>query len=298
MEGKVLITGVSGMIGRRLARYLLEQGCEVHGAARFSAAGSREEISEWGVTTWRRDLVADSLDDMPDFDYVFHEAVFWTKNLDVPIVDPEALSMSTVSAGRIMARWNSARAVVLASTGGIYRCSPTPANEDTPVAPNSDTYHLGKFAMEQVGLFCSREFGVPAVVLRYFWPVDFADIVERTVRAVAAGQPVPGGDPGEPHEWTPIDIEDLCYYTWRSVEAAAVPPRVLVCGGGEVARRAELAAVAAEALGVEPVVEKPPADQDLYLADSSRLFELFGRPRRLLSEMVRARAEELAAGGK
>jgi nucleoside-diphosphate-sugar epimerase len=285
------------MIGRRLARYLLEQGCEVHGVARFSAAGSREEISGWGVTTWRRDLVSDSLEDMPgDFDYVFHQAVFWTKDQAEPVLDPRSLSMSTISAGRIVKRWRGARAVVLASTGGIYRCSSTPAKEDTPIAPNADTYHLGKFAMEQVGLFCSLEYGVPCVVLRYFWPVDFADIVERTVRAVAAGQPVPGRDPGEPHEWTPIDIEDVCYYTARCVEAAEAPPRVLVCGGGELVRRAELAAIAAEALGVEPVVEPPPEDQDLFLSDSSRLFELFGPPRRLLSEMVRKGAEELAAG--
>ncbi|MHC4914652.1 MAG: NAD-dependent epimerase/dehydratase family protein [Planctomycetota bacterium] len=293
-EAKVLITGVSGMIGRELSKYLLQRDYEVHGVARFSKPGSEEEIAGWGVRTWKRDLIESRLDDLPDdFDYIFHEAVFWTKGLAEAILDPRSLSMSTLSAGRIMGRWRDVKAMVLASTGGIYAQSETPSNEETPLAPNSDTYHLGKFAMEQVGQFCSVQYDVPTVILRYFWPIRFEQAARRVVDAVKAGRQVPGADDGEPYTWTPIDLEDVCRYTLRCVEAAAVPPTVLVCGG-PVVNRLDLARVAAEALGVEPAEQSPPECEDLYLADSSKLFGLFGPPERDLAAMI----GELAAAEK
>jgi UDP-glucuronate 4-epimerase len=288
---KVLVTGISGMIGRELARYLLREGCEVHGVARFSRPGSREEITSWGVTTWKRDLVADSLDDMPDdFEYVFHEAAHWIKGGAEPITDPLALSTNALAAGRVMAHWQKVKAVMLASTGGIYPEQDEPSNEDTPVAPNSDTYHLGKFAMEEVGTFCSLHYGIPTVIMRYFWPVFFEEVITRCIDAARAGAPMPGADGGEPHTWTPIDVEDLCYYTARSVEVAETPPKMLVCGGPEIVKRAELSRIAAEALGVEAVTDPPPEGQQLQLSDSSRLFELFGEPKKRLSVMVRESA--------
>ena len=293
-EAKVLITGVSGMIGRELSKFLLERDYEVHGVARFSKPGSEDEISGWGVRTWKRDLVEGSLDALPDdFDYVFHEAAFWTKGLADPILDPRSLSMSTLSAGRIMARWRNTKAMVLVSTGGIYAQSKTPSNEQTPVAPNSDTYHLGKFAMEQVGQFCSVQYGLPTVILRLFWPIRFEVTARRVVDAVRAGEPVPGADDGEPYTWTPIDLHDVCRYTLLCAQAAAVPPTVLVCGG-PVVDRLELARVAGEAMGVEPAEQSPPEHEDLYLADSAKIFGLFGPPERDLAAMVR----ELAAAEK
>ncbi len=293
-EGKVLITGISGMIGRELARYLLREGREVHGVARFSKPGSQEEITGWGVTTWKRDLVADSLDELPDdFEYIYHEAAYWIKGQAEPISDPLALSTNALAAGRVMARWRNAKAVMLASTGGLYPEQDEPSNENTPVAPNSDTYHLGKFAMEQVGMFCSVQYEIPTVMMRYFWPVRFEQVARRCVDAAKSGVPMPGADGGEPHTWTPIDVEDLCYYTVRSLEVAETPPNILVCGGPEIVKRAELSRIAAESLGLEAVVEPPPEGQQLQLSDSSRLFELFGEPKKRLSVMIR----EMAASG-
>jgi len=288
---KILVTGVSGMIGGALARYFVAEGHEVHGVARFSKPDSEERVAGYGVKTWRRDLAADSLEDMPDdFDYVHHQAAYWTKGQADAISDPLALSVNALAAGMVMARWPKVKAMILASTGGIYPEKDEPSGEDTPVAPNSDTYHLGKFAMEQVGTFCSVHYRIPTVILRYFWPVRFEKMVERCVKAAREGVPMPGGDGGEPFTWTPIDIDDICYYTARCAEVAEVPPKILVCGGPEIVERAELSRIAAEALGVEPVVAPQPEHQQLCLSDSSQLFELFGEPKKKLSEMVREAA--------
>jgi nucleoside-diphosphate-sugar epimerase len=196
-----------------------------------------------------------------------------------------------------MQRWRDAKAVVLGSTGGVCRESEELVDEDTPVQPNPDkqNYHLSKFAMEQVGRANAMLHGTPTVILRYYWPVDFDDVASRCVDAVKAGKPMPGVDPEEPFRWTPIDLADLVDYTVRSVETAATPSRTLCCGGPELVTREQLTRIAAEELGVEPTFEDP-GDYywESFLADSSRLYELLGEPKRRLTEVVRQKAAEAA----
>ena len=298
IKGKVLVTGVTGMIGRELGRHLLQQGCEVHGVARYTRPGSKAELDGWGIITWKRDLVSDSLDDLPDFDYVFHEAAYWNKTKEGAEDKQEVVDNNTLAAGRVMYRWRKARGIMLGSTGGLYHESTDLVNEDTPVSPNPDrqNYHLAKFAMEQVGRFCSVQFGVPTVILRYFWPVRMEDVAKRVVDAVVKAEPMKGKDPEEPHQWTPIDLDDLVYYTARSVEAASVPPRVLVCGGPEPVTRKDLCEIAGEVLGREPVYDdEAQFHWERFLSDSSRLYALFGEPKKRLSDIVRRMAEEARA---
>jgi UDP-glucuronate 4-epimerase len=295
IQGSTLITGVTGMIGRELARALLDAGCEVHGVARFSSPGSRDEINAMGVTTWQHDLASDPLDGIPDVDYVFHEAAFWDKTKAGAEGKQKVMAQNTLAAGRVMYRWRNAKAIMLASTGGLYHESIGLLSEETPVEPNPDrqNYHLGKFAMEQVGLFCSVQFEVPTVILRYFWPVKFEDVARRVVDAVLKGEPMKGKDPEEPYQWTPIDLSDLIEYTARSVEVADVPPRVLVCGGPEVVTRKELCEAAGEVLGVEPVFgDESQFHWERFLSDSSRLYALLGEPKKRLTDVVRKMAEE------
>jgi nucleoside-diphosphate-sugar epimerase len=291
---KVLVTGVTGMVARRLAQRLLDDGHEVHGVARYSKPGSRDEIDALGVTTWKHDLSVETCDDMPDFDYVFHEAVFWNKSKEDAETRQKVMDVNSALAARTMQRWRNAKAVVLGSTGGVCSESDELVNEDTPVQPNPDrqNYHLAKFAMEQIARANAMLHGTPTTILRYYWPVDFDQVAERCIDAVRAGKPMPGADPEEPFRWTPIDLSDLIDYTVRAVEIAETPSRTLCCGGPEVVTREELTRIAANVLGVEPTFENP---NDYYwerfLADSSRLYELLGEPKRRLTEVVRRKAE-------
>ncbi len=294
-DSTFLVTGVTGMVAKRLVRELLKRGHTVHGVARYSSPGSREELDEMGVTTWKRDLSTDPVDDMPDYDYVLHQAVYWDKSKSGVEARRAVMDINAALAERVMQRWQNARAILLASTGGVCRESDELVDEDTPVQPNPDrqNYHLAKFAGEQIAVANSMLHGTPAVVLRYYWPVDFDEIADRCVNAVAAGKPMPGADPEEPFRWTPIDLVDTIDYTIRSVEVADSPPAILCCGGPELVTRKQLTQIAADVLGVEPVFENPDDYHwESFLADSSRLYSRLGEPKRRLTEVVREAARQ------
>lgn len=292
MTGSVMITGITGMIGGRLGRTLADGDWEVHGVARFSKAHpSMDEVRSWGVTPWRCDLTTDSLDDLPDVDYLIHQACQW----DAPkgeFDDPQdVVTMNTTMALKVMYRWRDADAAVLASTGGVISESSEAATENSPPDPGPEGYHLGKFAMEQVGIACSAEFGTPATILRYYWPMDFDEYAASYVAAASKGEPIPGTGAENPYRFAPIDLVDLCRYTVEALDLADSPPTILLCGGPEIVSRRELAQIAADELGVEPIFDDEPANWPPFLSDSSRLFEILGEPERHLPETVREVAQ-------
>ncbi len=303
MTGRVMITGITGMIGGRLGRTLAEGDLEIHGVARFSKAHpSVDEVKSWGVTPWRRDLTADSLDDLPDVDYLIHQACQWdapkgssadngrsrSEPQKAESDDPkEVAATNSTMALKVMYRWRDARAAVLASTGGVYPESTEVANEDIPPAPGPEGYHLGKYAMEQIGIACSAEFGTPTAILRYYWPMDFEEHAAFYVAAVSKSEPIPGTGAEYPYRFAPIDLVDVCRYTVGALDLADSPPTILLCGGPEIVSRRELVQIAADGLGVDPVFDDRPGEWPPFLSDSSRLFEILGEPERHLPETVR-----------
>jgi len=297
IQGKALVTGVAGTIGSRLARHLADRGCTVHGVDLFDKGKVTEEVVRgWGVTPWKRDLTADSLDDLPEVDYVFHEACQWDAHKGG---DPDrrvVMAHNSLMAARTVYRWRGATAIMLASTGGIYGDSAEPRNEDAPPAPDHQGYHLGKLAMEQIALCYSLQFSTPMVILRYFWPISFEDLAQRYVRAVQDGRAIPGTGASAPYRWAPIDFADVLDYTVCSVELASVPPTVFVCGGPETVSRRQLVETAAAALGNQPAFDERPAGWRGYLSDSSRLYAALGEPKLRLTEVVRRVAEAARDG--
>ncbi len=295
---KVLVTGITGNIGRYLGPYFVKQGYEVHGLARFSRQArlkqAEEDLRQSGIVLWKKDLMTDSLDDMPDFDYVFHQMVVWGGRDDTPPGKMHGVLVNSRSVGRVMYRWRNAKAIMLASTGSVYAPTPEPVDEKALVVGGRPVYGAGKFAMEMVGDFCSIQFNTPAVILRYFWPrPSFEEMATETVQKVLKGEPIATRIyESKPWPMTPIDMEDLCNYTRRAaVEAASVPPEILNCGGPEIVSEEGLAKLAGEVLGKEPVLEPQETKMTPALSDSSALYERFGKPKHYLTEIVRRVAE-------
>jgi UDP-glucuronate 4-epimerase len=295
---KVLVTGATGNVGTPLSLLLLEQGCEVHCTALFGDSTERTErertLEEADVVCWNKDLTKDSLDDMPDdFEYVYHEAVLWGMGPEETAQDKRRVyDTNTLCIGNVMSRWRNVKAMAIGSTGGLFSQSPELVNENSPVVPEG-TYHQGKFAMEQTALFCSTHWNIPVTILRYCWPANrFEDIAREIVDMVQNGKPLVDSIE-DPYVYTPTDIRDTVRYTARAVEAAEVPPKVLVCTGAEVVSRKMLCGMAGEILGKEPVLQDAPRHpKRRCLGDASRLYELYGPPEHSVTEVLKRVATE------
>lgn len=72
---KVLVTGVTGLVGRLVATQLAAAGNEVYGAARFKNPAQRAPLEAAGVTPIAIDFETSSFDEVPsDLDLVLHFA--------------------------------------------------------------------------------------------------------------------------------------------------------------------------------------------------------------------------------
>src|SRR5258708_4553327 len=114
---KVLVTGVSGRVGRPIAEALVPTN-EVWGTARFRDEAARGRLEAIGVRCARIDLADGDFSSLPeDFDYVLHFGAAMESSVDFDAdlrVDAEAT-------GLLMAHCRAAKAFLHCSTGLVYR---------------------------------------------------------------------------------------------------------------------------------------------------------------------------------
>ena len=178
MRGRVLITGVAGMIGSHLLDALLERGYTVVGIDNMSF-GKRENIAHHlgrpAFSFYRVDVQdMDTLKILTrDVDTIVHLAA-------VKKIGEAQSSMATltVNAKGTEHIFEAARMwgckVVFASTSDVYGMSPDlPFREDGdlllgPTLVRRWSYAVAKLYGEQLAFAYHSDYGVPMVVLRYF----------------------------------------------------------------------------------------------------------------------------------
>jgi UDP-glucose 4-epimerase len=176
---KILVTGAAGFIGSALCRKLLAEGHEVTGIDAFTDYYPRW-IKERNVASLRRDpgfeLIEKDLDGMdlgPALDGV--EAVFhlaaqagvrasWGRSFDIYTRNNIQATQKLLEA----AKDRPVTKFVYASSSSVYGLTPVlPMAETNPVQPLSP-YGVSKLAAEQLCFLYFKNFGVPAVSLRFF----------------------------------------------------------------------------------------------------------------------------------
>ena len=147
--------------------------------------------------------------------------------------------------------------------------------------------------MEQTALFCSTLWNIPVVILLYCWPANrYEDIAREIVDMVQNGTPLVDNIE-DPYVYTPTDLRDTVRFTAKAIDAAEVPPKVLICTGAEVVSRKMLCEMAGEILGKEPVFQDAPRHpKRRCLGDASRLYKLYGRPEHRITDVLKRVAEE------
>ena len=176
---KVVVTGAAGFIGSNLCRELLAGGHVVTGIDAFTDYYPRW-IKERNVAPLRKDPGFELLDkdlDAMDLapvlvgaDAVFHVAAqagvrsSWGRNFDIYTRNNIQVTQKLLEASRDL----ELKKFVYASSSSVYGLTPVlPMAETNPVQPLSP-YGVTKLAAEQLCYLYFKNFGVPAVSLRFF----------------------------------------------------------------------------------------------------------------------------------
>ncbi|MGE0193340.1 MAG: SDR family oxidoreductase [Planctomycetota bacterium] len=287
---RTCVTGGAGFIGSTLVDRLLADGHEVVVLDDFStglrqnleAAGSAIELVEGDLRD--RDLVARAV---KGCEVVFHQAALAAVARSVE--HPEEVNdVNVVGTLRLLVACRGAgvRRVVFASSSSVYGDTPElPKRETMPLSPRSP-YAASKAAGEAYLQGFQATYGLEAAILRYFNVYGprqsprsaYAAVVPLFVDALRHGHPATvNGDGGQTRDFT--FVEDVVDALVRAASAPGATQGPMNLGGGERISINDLAAVIAEALGVEPNLRHAPArvgDVRDSLADIGRATSWLG----------------------
>ncbi len=298
LEGDLLLLGASGKMGPSLAS-LARRASEaagvkrrVIGAARFSAAGSRETLERMGVETLVCDLLdRRSVEALPDCKNVLfmagqkfgtsaNQALTWANNTYAPAVAAE--------------RFRDSR-IVAFSTGNVYPLTPVDAGgptEDDPIGPVGE-YAQSALARERIFEFFSTRNGTPTAILRLNYAIDLRYGVLRDIGdRVFAGDPI---DLTTGHA-NVIWQRDANSVALRAFAHAASPPFVVNLTGAATISVRRVAERFGELYGKQPVFSGAEAPTAL-LSNAKRCAEMFGPGTASLEEMIEWTAAWVSSGG-
>jgi UDP-glucuronate 4-epimerase len=279
---RYVVTGAAGFIGSHLLRALLDRGHEAVGWDSFTDYydPTRKEENAAGLPVERVDLETDTLE-LDGVDGVFHlggqpgVSSFGS-------VFPLYVGRNVLASQRVFESAAAAGArALLASSSSIYgdaESYPTP--EDTRPHPLSP-YGITKLACEQLAVAYAREFGLDAVVVRYFTifgPRQRPDMALAKMIAYAMeGRPFElHGDGAQSRSFT--YVEDAVEATILAMERAPAGAVLNVGGGQEVSMLEAietLTEVSGRTLELIPAPRRE-GDQTRTSADTSRIRTVTG----------------------
>jgi nucleoside-diphosphate-sugar epimerase len=286
---RVLVTGAAGFIGSHLCERLLADGHAVTGVDAFTPYYPRP-IKERNLArlTGRPHFAfheLDLADGVPadvvaGVEWVFHLAAMpglvrsWTHFDDYNRCNLVATHRLTEA----LKGSPTLKKMIYASTSSVYGKYAS-GDEGLPTKPSSP-YGITKLAGEQLCRVCHDEFGLPAVVLRFFsvyGPRQRPDMgYNLFIERVLKGQPIPlTGDGLQVRGNTYVaDCVDAC------VKATdAMPGEVFNLGGGEIVTIIDVIRKIERLAGMPAIIERHPprkGDQLATGADVTKLFRHVG----------------------
>ena len=265
---KVIVTGASGFVGGYLAPALVAAGHEVVALVRDPASYEAPA----GVTPLEADLTQ-RLEGLPEADAVAHLA---QANVRFPDEADTLYRVNTLSTLELLehARRCGASRFLYASSASVYGFGERPFREDEPPA-STDFYAVTKRNAEQLVAAYGGFFGTSAFrLVAPYGPGQSGRMIPALIGRVREGQPVTLNGGGRPR-MNPIYVEDAVRAFVAALEL--VGNHVVNVAGEDVVGIDEIARLAGEAVGREPVFEQgsPDAPGDV-VADTTRFRELFG----------------------
>lgn len=259
-DEKILVTGPAGQIAFPLARRLAAHN-EVWGIARFGDPGSRARCEDAGITTRVVDLAVGDFHDLPDdFTVVLHLAAYLSGGEDFRT----AIRTNAEGTGLLMQHCRRARAVLVMSTGSVFRPHEDPWHAYTEEDPLGDgrvpavpTYAISKTAQEAVAHTMCRVLDLSLVIARM--NVGYGangGLPAFHLDQIIAGRPVHVR--WDPAPYSPIHEDDIAAQVGALVDSATVPGNVVQWGGDEPVSIQQWCASFGELSGRTPILETTP----------------------------------------
>ena len=148
----VLITGVAGLLGSRLADYIIENHPNVHVVGIDDLSGGYKENVNPKVEFWQMDLVTHPIENcfkVNKFDYVFHLAAYAAEGLS-PFIREYNYKNNLVATSRIVnncINYNIKR-LVFTSTLAIYGHGYGGIFDENQIPVPIDPYGVAKYGCE------------------------------------------------------------------------------------------------------------------------------------------------------
>jgi UDP-glucose 4-epimerase len=243
---RTLVTGGAGFIGSNLVRALLARGDDVRVLDNFST-GNRDnlaglehdlELVEGDLRSYERVHAA-----VRGIEIVFHQGAL--PSVPRSVQDPlttTAVNVEGTLNVLLAARDEAIRRVVNASSSSVYGNGGELPRAETQLPDPISPYAVAKLAAERFSTSFSRVYSMEVVSLRYFNvfgprqdPLSqYAAVVPRFIRAIAAGEPVTVyGDGEQSRDFTYVD--NVVDANLLAADAASVRGEIVnVATGGSV----------------------------------------------------------------
>ena len=298
LDGDLVILGAGGKMGptlARMAKRAFEQAGvrrRVIGVARFSSPSVELQLEACGVETVRCDLLnRESLAGLPNAANVIYmvgmkfgstgqESLTWALNSHLP--------------GLVSERYRKSR-IAAFSTGNVYGLTPVSRGgscERDPLDPVGE-YAMSCLGRERILEPVSRTYQIPVSILRLNYATELrygvlVDIAQRVY-----------GDEAVPLSmgyFNAIWQGDACAMSLQSLGCASVPLRVINIAGPELVSVRRVAEEFGKRLG-KAVRFAGVESTDALLSNAEQAYQLFGRPRVTVEEMIPWIADWIVRGG-
>ena len=296
-----VVTGAAGFIGSHLSEALVARGFDVVGVDCFTdyyaPAIKRRNVSALLAGPRFRllelDLAKDPLDALPARPrWVFHQAAQPGVRASWGAEFATYTSHNVLATQRLLehVKDQGAERVVVASSSSVYGDAEKLPTSETDLPRPYSPYGVTKLAAEHLALLYARNFGVPAVALRYFTvygPRQRPDMgFHKFIAALLAGKPIGVyGDGEQTRDFT--FVADAVEANLAAAERGVAGTAYNVGGGSRVSVNDVLARLG-RLSGRAPQIDRGPAqpgdprDTGADIARAAR--DLGWRPRVSLDE--------------
>ena len=149
---KILITGVAGLLGSRLADYIIENHPDVHVVGMDDLSGGYRENVHPKVEFWQMNLVTHPIEncfEVHKFDYVYHFAAYAAEGLS-PFIRQYNYENNLLATARIINQCikNDVKRLVFTSTMAVYGHGNGDIFDESQIPCPVDPYGIAKYACE------------------------------------------------------------------------------------------------------------------------------------------------------